>query len=61
MTIREIELAIRSLSPEELAAFREWFVEFETEEWDREFEQDVATGRLDRIADNAKGQSLRVT
>lgn len=56
--LKEIELAVRQLSPEELAAFRVWFAEFDAERWDRQFEEDVATGRLDRLAERAR-QHLR--
>jgi hypothetical protein len=52
-TIQEIETAVRNLSSEELSAFRTWFVEFDAAAWDRQFEQDVAAGRLDSLADEA--------
>lgn len=51
--LTDIEKAVRELSPEELARFREWFAEFDAQAWDREFEHDVASGRLDAIADEA--------
>ncbi len=52
-TVNEIERAIRSLSRAELSEFRAWFLEFDAEAWDRQFEQDVAAGRLDALADEA--------
>lgn len=52
-TIQEIEDAIRRLPAEELAALRAWFAEFDAETWDRRFEEDVAAGRLDALADEA--------
>lgn len=52
-TIQEIENALTRLKPEELAAFRAWFAEFDAANWDRQFEEDVAAGRLDRFADEA--------
>lgn len=57
-SIQEIEHAIRQLSQEELAALRAWFAEFDAGIWDRQFEQDVAAGRLDALADDAL-QGLR--
>ena len=51
--IHEIEAAIRQLPAEDLAAFRAWFAEFDAEMWDRQFEQDIATGRLNVLADEA--------
>ncbi len=52
-TVKEIEGAVRHLAPEDLAAFRAWFAEFEASVWDRQFEQDVAAGRLDKLAEEA--------
>jgi hypothetical protein len=51
--LQEIETAISKLSADELAAFRAWFAEFDAEMWDRQFEEDVAAGRLDGLADRA--------
>jgi hypothetical protein len=52
-TIVEIEQAIERLSPEELRLFRAWFAERDALEWDRQFEADAVTGRLDALADEA--------
>ena len=52
-TIQEIERAVVELSPEELAEFRAWFLEFDAASWDRQFEQDVVAGRLDALAEEA--------
>ena len=52
-TVPEIQEAVRHLAPEDLAAFRAWFAEFEAQVWDGKFEQDVAAGRLDGLADEA--------
>ena len=52
-TVHEIEAAVRKLSPRDLSAFREWFVAFDADEWDKQLEKDVAAGRLDSLADQA--------
>jgi hypothetical protein len=52
-TDHEIEDAIRKLPDQELAALRAWFAEFHAAAWDRQFERDVAEGRLDALADEA--------
>jgi len=52
-TLNEIERAVRQLSPEELAAFRTWFAEFDAAVWDQQLEKDVAAGRLDALAQKA--------
>jgi len=56
---------VKELSPEELAAFREWFVKFDAELWDRQFEADVTAGKLDAMAeralrDHAAGRSAKL-
>lgn len=53
MSISEIEQAITELSPEELAQFRAWFDEYYAEVWDRQIEDDVKAGRLDRLISEA--------
>lgn len=52
-TVEEIERAVRELPPEELARFRAWFAEYESSVWDRKIDADVATGRLDALAEEA--------
>jgi len=51
--IEKLERDIRSLSPQELATFREWFAAFDAAAWDRQFEADATSGKLDRLADEA--------
>jgi len=43
----ELEESVKRLSPAERTAFRSWFAAFDAEEWDRQFESDVKSGRLD--------------
>jgi hypothetical protein len=52
-TIKEIERAIRKLPREDLAALRKWFQGFDAKQWDRQFEEDVESGRLDKAAKKA--------
>jgi hypothetical protein len=51
--VKDLELQIEALSAEELAALRQWFAAFDAEAWDREFEADVAAGKLDGVAAQA--------
>jgi len=48
--VQEIELAISRLSLEELTHFREWFDAFEAKIWDKQFEADAKSGKLDKFA-----------
>ena len=52
-TIKEIENAVLKLPKKDLMKFRDWFIEYDAELWDEQFENDVKKGRLDSIADNA--------
>jgi hypothetical protein len=48
--IDKLEQEVQRLSREELAAFRDWFRKYDSDEWDREIEQDVRSGKLDGLA-----------
>jgi len=52
-TAEEIESAVSGLPPAELSRFRTWFEQFDADAWDRQWEEDVKAGRLDRLADQA--------
>ena len=51
--VENIEQEVQSLTPEELAAFRRWFLGFDAQVWDRQIEEDVRLGKLDKFADEA--------
>jgi hypothetical protein len=51
--ISEIEVAVAKLSREDLSTFRNWFQEFDADAWDKQFEDDVAAGRFDALAEEA--------
>ncbi len=51
--VQELRLAVTQLSADELARFREWFDEFDAKAWDKQFEEDVKSGKLDRLANQA--------
>ena len=52
-SVAEISGAVQRLPKRELKKFRKWFVAYDATAWDRQFEQDVAAGRLDRLAREA--------
>ena len=51
--IEKIEQEVQALSPDELARFRSWFLEYDWAAWDRQLERDVEAGRLDDLAARA--------
>jgi hypothetical protein len=53
MTLKELEEKISHLPPDELARFREWFLNFDAEQFDKRIETDANDGRLDSLADVA--------
>jgi len=52
-TIEAVEIAIRQLPPNDLAAFRRWFAEFDAVAWDKQIDADAAAGKLDALAAEA--------
>ena len=48
-----LEREISALSPEEFAELRQWLTEFDVQAWDRQFEMDVNSGKLDALAEKA--------
>lgn len=60
--VERLEQEIAKLSPDEFAQLRDWLLEQDWDEWDRQIEQDAAAGKLDNImkqalADHAAGKS----
>ncbi|MBI4596171.1 MAG: hypothetical protein HY730_07325 [Candidatus Tectomicrobia bacterium] len=54
MTIVEkLENQIRRLNRDELSAFRDWFRKYDSDEWDKEIEEDILAGKLDKLAEEA--------
>jgi hypothetical protein len=51
--VESIEQQIKALSAQEHAQLRAWFLEFDWALWDRQLERDVATGKLDALAEKA--------
>jgi len=49
----ELGNEVQQLSRDELAAFRDWFRKYDSDEWDREIEADILSGRLDSLANEA--------
>jgi hypothetical protein len=63
-SVEDLERQVKDLSPEELAAFRRWFLAYDWAAWDRQLKHDVAAGKLDALAekalrDHAAGKSTK--
>ena len=53
MLVQQIKKEVTELPKVQLKEFRSWFEEFDASEWDRQFEKDIASGKLDEIANRA--------
>ncbi|MBI5235267.1 MAG: hypothetical protein HY886_03350 [Deltaproteobacteria bacterium] len=51
--IEQLEHEIQKLNRADLANFRNWFREYDANEWDRQIEEDVQAGKLDNLAKKA--------
>jgi len=52
--LEQLEEQIQQLSPSEFAELRTWLLERDWEEWDRQIEQDAASGKLERLFEEAR-------
>ena len=57
--VEALEREVEKLTPGELAAFRDWFVEHDWQAWDRQIERDSAERRLDEFAAEALAELER--
>jgi len=51
--LKEIEEAVSNLKEKEFTEFREWFEKFDALVWDKQFNEDVKSGKLDKVAKRA--------
>ena len=61
----QLEQRIQKLSPDELAKFRAWFIEFDHLIWEKQIEADSKAGKLDGLsaeaqADYKAGKAARI-
>ena len=52
-SVEDIKQAITQLPPEALHELRAWYEQFDAQLWDKPIEADVATGRLNDLAEEA--------
>ena len=53
LTIEQIEAAVLELPPDKFHQLLEWFSELDYRRWDEQLEQDVASGKLEDLANEA--------
>lgn len=61
MDVKEIETAISELPPAEIAELADWFDAYRAQLWDQQIEQDLDSGKLQSLLDEARqdGESGR--
>ena len=57
--IEEIDQAIATLSAEEYRRFREWFLERDWAQWDKQIQADSESGKLDFLVKEAMEEKKR--
>jgi hypothetical protein len=53
LQVEKIQEAINSLPPEQFARLHKWFTEKDWELWDKQIEEDSASGKLDFLVKEA--------
>ncbi len=51
----KLEGEVKNLSGKDLAEFRDWFLDYEAKQWDKQIEADSKSGKLDSLAQSAIG------
>ena len=53
MNVEQIEKAILNLSEQDFSKLRNWLLDLDYQQWDKQLEQDIIKGKLDDIASEA--------
>jgi hypothetical protein len=51
--LEKLEREVQRLSRAEMATFRAWFRKYDSDEWDQQVEEDIRTGKLESLAEEA--------
>ncbi len=57
--VKTLEKEVPELSRDKLSFFRDWFVKFDADAWDRQIESDIHSGKLDKLAAKALSDHKR--
>jgi len=53
IAVEEIEKVVAELPPNQLRQFRSWYEKFDSDAWDKQIEEDIASGKLNILAEAA--------
>ena len=51
--VKKLEIEVQQLSRDELSDFRDWFRDFDSDDWDKQINKDIKAGRLELLAEEA--------
>lgn len=54
--VEQIEQQIEHLDDRAFARLRQWFIEYDHARWDRQIEEDGASGKLDFLVEEARAE-----
>jgi len=65
IAVEEIEKVVSELPPNQLRRFRSWYEKFDSDTWDKQIEEDIASGKLNilakaAIADHEAGKTRKL-
>jgi hypothetical protein len=58
-SVEAMQSAMASLAPEEHARLREWFIERDWEQWDKQIEEDAQSSKLDCLIAEAMAEKTQ--
>ncbi len=53
MNVEQIENEILKLSEQDFSKLRNWLLDLDYQQWDKQLEQDIINGKLDNLASEA--------
>jgi len=56
MSVDELKKAVFKLSKKDRAKLLAWLAEMDSAEWDRQFEQDAKSGKLDKLVAESEAE-----
>ena len=57
--VKDIQAAIKSLSPQEFTDLRQWISDLDWDNWEQEIEQDSEQGKLDFLIEEALAEKAQ--
>jgi hypothetical protein len=55
-TVAAVESALRALPVKDAREVAEWLQDYLDQQWDKQMDEDIAAGRLDKLAEQALGR-----